>query len=161
MPSFDVVSKVDFQEVDNALTQAIKEVKQRYDFKGTDTKLSVKDGAFLIESDSDFKVKASWEVLVTKLVKRKVPVASMDPGKIEPAGGARARQRIVIRTGIDKETAKKIVKEIKSEKLKVQAAIQQDTVRVSGKKRDDLQRVIAFLKEKDFGQPLQYENFRD
>ena len=161
MPSFDVVSKVDFQEVDNALTQAINEVKQRYDFKGTDTKLSVKDGAFLIESDSDFKVKASWEVLVTKLVKRKVPVASMDPGKIEPAGGARARQRIVIRTGIDKETAKKIVKEIKSEKLKVQAAIQQDTVRVSGKKRDDLQRVIAFLKEKDFGQPLQYENFRD
>ena len=161
MASFDVVSKVDLQEIDNALNQAMKEVNQRYDFKGTNTKISVNDDAFLIESTSDFKVKASWDVLLGKLVKRKVPVGAMDPGKIEPAAGARVRQRIAIKTGIDKETAKKIVKQIKGEKLKVQAAIQQDAVRVSGKKRDDLQKVIAFLKERDFGQPLQYENFRD
>ena len=161
MPSFDVVSKVDFKEIDNAMNQAIKEIAQRYDFKGTKTKISMKDGAFFIESASDFNVKASWEVLVTKLVKRKVPVQSMDPGKIEPAADSRARQRIGIKTGIDQDTAKKIVKEIKAEKLKVQASIQQDAIRVSGKKRDALQKVIAFLKEKNFGQPLQYENFRD
>ena len=161
MPSFDVVSNVSWHEIDNALNQATKELGQRFDFKGSNTKIELKDKAFHVESADEYKVGAAVEVLREKLAKRKVPLEALDAGKIEPAGGARARQEIKVRCGIETEVAKKIVKSIKDGKLKVQAAIQGDAVRVSGKSRDDLQSVIAQLKAQSFGQPLQFENFRD
>lgn len=161
MPSFDVVSKVSWHEIDNALSQANKELGQRYDFRGTNTKIEIKDEAFLVESADDFKVKAAVEVLHAKLAKRKVPLGALDAGAIEKAGQGRARQTIKVRCGIEQDIARKIVKSIKDAKMKVQAAIQSDSVRVSGKKRDDLQAVIAMLEEGSFGQPLQFENFRD
>lgn len=161
MPTFDVVSKVDWHEVDNALGQAVKEVGQRYDFKGTDTKVELIDKNFQIESTDDFKIKAAVEVLEAKLAKRGVPLKCLDKGKVETAGGSRARLKIGIKAGIDTERAKAIVKAVKASKMKVQVAIQSDSLRVSGKQRDDLQEAIAFLKEGDYGLPLQYENFRD
>ncbi len=161
MPSFDVVSKVSWHEIDNALGQASKELSQRYDFRGSDTKIEVKDEAFVVESADDFKLKAAVEVLHSKLAKRKVPLGALDAGEIDKAGQGRARQTIKVRCGIEQDIARKIVKTIKDAKMKVQAAIQSDSVRVSGKKRDDLQAVIALLEEGSFGQPLQFENFRD
>jgi len=162
MPSFDVVSKVNWHEVDNALGQAHKEVAQRFDFKDSNTKLElVEKEAFQIESSDDFHVKAALEVLEGKLAKRGVSLTALDRGPIEPAGGSRARQKIKIKAGIETETAKKIVKEIKNTKLKVQVAIQGDSLRISGKAKDDLQEAIAFLKKADYGLPLQYENFRE
>ncbi|HYC55476.1 MAG TPA: YajQ family cyclic di-GMP-binding protein [Candidatus Binatia bacterium] len=162
MPSFDVVSKINWHEVDNALGQAVKEVGQRFDFKNSDTKIElVEQEAFQIESSDDFHVKASLEVLEGKLAKRGVSLGVLDRGPIEPAGGARARQKIKLKAGIDTETAKKIVKDVKNTKMKVQVAIQGDSLRVSGKNRDDLQECIGFLKKNDYGQPLQFENFRD
>ncbi len=161
MPSFDVVSNVDWQEVDNALNQANKELAQRYDFKGANTKVVLAEQAFLIESSDDFKVKAAVEVLEGKLAKRKVPLGALDYGTIEPAHGGRARQSIAVKCGIDTEVARAMVKAVKGLKIKVQVAVQGDTLRVSGKKRDLLQEVITFLREGDYGQPLQFENFRD
>ena len=161
MPSFDVVSKVNFPEVNNALAQANKELTQRFDFRGTDTTLELQDESLVVTSADDYKVGAAVQVLESKLAKRKVPLGALDKGRIEPAAGGRARQTIQIKNGIDTDTAKAIVKAIKGRKMKVQASIQSDSVRVSGKKRDDLQEVIAFLKGESFGQPLQYENFRD
>ncbi len=161
MPSFDVVSKVDWHEVDNALNQAVKELIQRFDFKGTNTTIELKEEAFNIESADDYKVSAAREVLEGKLAKRGVPLGSLKIGEVEPAGGGRARQSIKIRSGLEQETGKKLVKSIKDAKLKVQAAIQGESVRITGKKRDDLQTAIGLLKDQDFGQPLQYENFRD
>lgn len=161
MPTFDVVSKVDWQEIDNALNQALKEVGQRYDFKGANTKMELVDESFVIESADDYKVTASVEVLEGKLAKRKVPLGSLKKDNIEPANGGRSRMKIAVRSGLETETAKKIVKDLKKLKLKVQATIQSDSVRISGKKRDDLQECIGHLKEGDWGQPLQYENFRD
>jgi uncharacterized protein YajQ (UPF0234 family) len=161
MPTFDVVSKVNWHEVDNALGQAIKEVGQRYDFKGSDTKIELVDKAFQIESSDEFKVNAAVEVLEGKLAKRGVSLKSLDKGKVEPAGGSRARQKIVVKAGIETDKAKAIVKDVKGTKLKVQIAIQADSLRVSGKSKDDLQEAIAFLKKADYGLPLQFENFRD
>ena len=161
MPSFDVVSTVSWHEIDNALNQATKELGQRFDFRGSDTKIELKEQVFHIESSDEYKVGAAVEVLREKLAKRKVPLEALDAGKIEPAGGMRARQEIKIKSGIESDVAKKIVKSIKDGKLKVQAAIQGDAVRVSGKNRDDLQAVIAQLRGGSFGQPLQFENFRD
>lgn len=161
MPTFDVVSKVDWHEVDNALGQAVKEVQQRYDFKGSDTKLELVDKAFQIESADEFKIKAAVEVLEGKLAKRGVSLQCLDKGKIEPASGSRARQKIAIKAGIETDTAKKIVKDVKATKMKVQVAIQADSLRISGKQRDDLQEAIAFLKKGSYGLPLQFENFRD
>jgi uncharacterized protein YajQ (UPF0234 family) len=161
MPTFDVVSKVDWQEVDNALNQANKELGQRYDFKGSDTKIEVKDEAFLVDSDDEYKVKAAVEVLEGKLAKRLVPLGALDRGLVEAAGAGRARQRIGVKAGVEATVAKAIVKDVKARKFKVQVAIQGETLRVTGKKRDDLQEVMAFLREGDWGQPLQYENFRD
>ena len=161
MPSFDVVSKVDWHEVDNALNQANKELTQRYDFRGSATKLELKEEEFVLESSDEFKLKAALEVLEGKLAKRKVPLESLEPGKIEDASGGRARQQIKVKSGIEQVVAKKIVKSIKDKKMKVQVAVQGDCVRVSGKKRDDLQAVIDLLGESSFGQPLQFENFRD
>jgi cyclic-di-GMP-binding protein len=161
MPTFDVVSKVNWHEVDNALGQAVKEVGQRYDFKGSETTIELVDKAFQIESSDEFKINAAVEVLEGKLAKRGVALACLDKGKIEPASGSRVRQKIGIKAGIETETAKKIVKDVKATKMKVQVAIQADSLRVSGKQRDDLQEAIAFLKKGSYGLPLQFENFRD
>jgi uncharacterized protein YajQ (UPF0234 family) len=161
MPSFDIVSKVNWHEVDNALQQARKELSQRYDFKGSNTTLELKDEVFVLESTDEYKVGAAYDVLLSKLARRKVPLGALDKGEITPAAGQRSRQEIKVRSGVDTDTAKAIVKTIKGTKMKVQGAIQSDSVRVSGKKRDDLQEIIALLKEEDFGLPLQFENFRD
>jgi hypothetical protein len=161
MPTFDVVSKVNWHEVDNALGQAVKEVKQRYDFKGTDTKVELVDKAFALESSDEFKIKAALEVLEGKLAKRGVALQCLDKGKIEAASGGRVRQKIAIKAGIEADTAKAIVKDVKNTKLKVQVAIQADSLRVSSKSKDDLQEAIAFLKKGNYGLPLQFENFRE
>ncbi len=161
MPTFDIVSKVDWHEVDNALNQASKELSQRYDFKGSDTSIELKEEAFLLESADEFKVKAALEVLEGKLAKRKVPLGALEAGEVEPAHGGRSRQTVKVRAGIDQDTARAIVKAIKVTKVKVQAAISGDIVRVSGKKRDDLQDIMQQVREKDFGLPLQFENMRD
>ncbi|HVN84862.1 MAG TPA: YajQ family cyclic di-GMP-binding protein [Candidatus Binatia bacterium] len=161
MPSFDVVSQVDRQEIDNALNQARKEISQRYDFKDTKTTIETEKDDIHINSVDDFKVKATVEVLQEKLSRRQVPLKALVYGAIEPAGGGRAKQTITVQQGIATEKARDIVKEIKDSKLKVQAQIQGDQVRVTGKKRDDLQAAIALLKQHDFGLPLQFVNFRD
>ncbi len=161
MPSFDVVSQVDRQEIDNAINQARKEVSQRYDFKDTHTTIDFEEQEIRINSTDDFKVKATVEVLQEKLARRQVPLKSLLHGTIEPAGGGRAKQTLTLQQGISTEKARDIVKKIKNAKLKVQAQIQGDQVRISGKKRDDLQTAIALLKQHDFDLPLQFVNFRD
>jgi len=161
MPSFDVVSQVDRQEVDNALNQTRKEVSQRYDFKGTKTDISSEGDTIRIVSDDEFKVKAVVDVLQSKLVRRGVSLKALLYGRIEPAAGGLAKQEITVQQGIDTDRARRIVKLVKESKLKVQAQIQGDQVRVSGKKRDDLQAVIQLLKTQDLGLPLQFVNFRD
>ncbi|HTW19780.1 MAG TPA: YajQ family cyclic di-GMP-binding protein [Mycobacteriales bacterium] len=160
--SFDVVSKVDHQEVDNALNQAAKEVGQRFDFKGTGASIawSGQDGV-VITANSDERVKAVLEVFKERLVRRQVSLKALDHGDPQAAAGNTSRLAIAIRQGIDSEKARAIVKKIKSDGPKaVHVAVQGDTVRVSGKKRDDLQTVIAMLRESDFGIPLQFENYR-
>jgi len=161
MPSFDVVSEVDTQEVRNALEQANREIGTRFDFKGSDSRIEQKDDTLVIYSDDDFKAGQVRDILQNKLAKRKVDVASLEFGSIEKAGGDTVRQEVKVRQGIDQELSKKIVKLIKSSKLKVQASIQGEKVRVSGKKRDDLQSVMALLREQELGLPLQFNNFRD
>ena len=158
--SFDVVSQVDFQEVRNAATQAEKEIANRYDLKRVGAKLSVAGEELELEAADDFSVGQAREVLESKLVKRGVHLKSLRKGNVEPASGGRVRQKLTFQQGIPIETARKIVAEIKRAKLKVQAAIQSDTVRVSGKSRDDLQKVIALLKAMDLDVPLTFTNYR-
>ncbi len=160
MPSFDVVSEVDMHELTNAVDQANREIANRFDFKGTDSKVEQNGNELLLESASDFQVKQIMEILKAKLVKRGIDLEALDAGEVEEVGN-RARQKVMIREGIDKETARKIVKLVRETRLKVQAAIQGEQVRVSGKKRDDLQKVIAHLREQKLGIPLQFTNFRD
>ena len=161
MPSFDVVSEIDRHEVDNALNQAKKEIAQRYDFKGTDSSIEKNQDGIVIQANSEGRVDAARDVLEGKIVRRKVSLKSLDPQKPAQAGGSMWRQLIKLKEGIGREKAKEIVKAVKDSKLKVQASIQGDGVRVSGKKRDDLQSAIALLKERDFDVPLQFINFRD
>jgi len=162
MPSFDVVSKVEMHEVDNAVQQAAKEVGTRYDFRGTDTKIEHKPGeGIVLVANSSGRVDAARSVLHEKLTRRQVSLKTLDAQKVEPAGGQNYRQLIKLQEGISKEKAKDVVKFIKGTKLKVQASIQGESLRVTGKKRDDLQEAIAQLKGEDFGVALQYENFRD
>jgi uncharacterized protein YajQ (UPF0234 family) len=161
MPSFDVVSRVDLQEVDNALNQTRKEVAQRYDLKDSKTEIAWDQKEIVITSADDFKVKAVVDVLQSKLVRRNVPVKNLDYGRIEPAAGSRARQAITVQQGIDSEKAREITKKVKSAGLKVQAQILEDQVRVTGKKRDDLQMAIQALRAEDFGLALQFVNFRE
>jgi uncharacterized protein YajQ (UPF0234 family) len=161
MPSFDVVSEVDAQEIDNAVNQAGKEIGQRFDFKGTDTRIERENLEITVTSSDEFKVKAAVEVLDGKLAKRGISLKAVKYGDVEPAAGGRARQGLTIQHGVSTDQARKIVKHIKDSKLKVQAQIQGEQVRVSGKNRDDLQRVIQSVKETDFGLPLQFVNFRD
>ncbi len=161
MPSFDVVCKLDRHEVDNAVNQAKKEIAQRYDFKGTDTSIERTEEGIVIRSGSEGRLDAARDVLESKMVKRGVSLKSLDPQKPQPAGNQSYRQLIKLVEGISPEKAREIVKIVKDAKMKVQVAIQGDTVRVSGKKRDGLQAVIALLKEKDLGLALSFVNFRD
>ena len=160
--SFDVVSKVDMQEVKNAVDQSLKEIHQRFDFKGTKTDLTLKEkeGELVIISDDEYKLKSVVDILKAKLIKRSVSVKAFTFGSVEPALGGTVRQLAKIQSGLSTEKAKEIAKEIKEGKFKVQAQIQGDQVRVLSKSRDDLQLVIGFLKSKDFGVDLQYSNYR-
>lgn len=159
-PSFDVVSQVDMQEVSNALNQTTKEISQRYDFKGSKSEVVKDDDGIKITTEDEMRLNAIVDILKSKFIKRGVSIKNLEYGKIEDAAGGMVRQKIKIKQGIDSDVAKKITKDIKETKLKVQAQIQDDQVRVSSKKIDDLQSVIAFLKEKDYGLDLQYINFR-
>lgn len=161
MPSFDIVSKTDFPEIDNALQNVIKEIGQRYDFKGSKCTIERKEQEITINADDDLKLKQMHELLQGHLVRRKVDPGVLDYKEPEKAAGQSVRQKVSIKNGIDKDLAKRIVKDIKGSSLKVQVAIQGDELRVSGKKRDDLQAAIQFVKGLDIEQPLQYENFRD
>jgi uncharacterized protein YajQ (UPF0234 family) len=161
MPSFDVVSQVDRQEIDNALNQTRKEVGQRYDFKGSKTDIRQEGDDIHIVSDDDHKVKAVVDVLQSKLVRRGVSLKALVYGTIDPAAGGLAKQTVTVQQGIDTDKARALVKLIKDSKLKVQAQIQADQVRVTGKKRDDLQAAIQLLKQQDLDLPLQFTNFRD
>ncbi len=161
MPSFDIVSKTDLNEVDNAVNNVMRELGQRYDFKGSNSKVEHADGVITIHADDDMKLRQIHEILQGHLSRRGIDVGVLDYQEAEKAAGQAVRQKAVIKQGIDRDLAKKIVKEIKGTKLKVQVAVQGDELRVSGKKRDDLQRVIQFVKEMGLEQPLQYVNFRD
>jgi uncharacterized protein YajQ (UPF0234 family) len=160
MPSFDVVFKVDLQEVDNAVNLARKEVDQRFDFKGTHNEIDLEKDAIVILAADDYKLTAVVDILRGKLARRNVSPSCLEFGKKEPASHGAMRQRITLLQGIDKERGKEIVKAIKDSKLKVQAQIMEDQIRVSGKKIDDLQDVIQLLKGKDFGIDLQFINMR-
>lgn len=161
MPSFDVVSKVDLMELDNALNTARKEIGTRYDFRGTHTDLERLPEGIVIRSADEQHAAAALTVLRERMSKRNVSQRSLDPKEVEPAGGKTVRQLVVIKQGIESDTAKKMVKALKDSKLKVQAQIQGDELRVSGKNRDDLQAAIGFLKRGDYGLDLQFVNFRD
>ena len=160
MPSFDVVSEVDQHEVSNALDQANREIGARFDFKGSDANIESLEGHLQLEAQSEFQIDQMRDILTAKLAKRGVDVAALKINKIETTG-SRARQKIEVRQGIDQDSARKLVKLIKESKMKVQASIQGEQVRITGKKRDDLQEAIALLKKSDLGLPLQYQNFRD
>lgn len=161
MPSFDVVSRVDMQEVRNAVDQAQREISTRFDFKNTGSTVELGENSITVRSDTEARLKAAVEVLEEKFIKRKLSLKALSRGKVEEAGGGTYRQTLTITTGIATEKAKEIVKAIKDTKMKVQAAIQGDEVRITGKKRDDLQEVIQHLKDADYDIPLQYVNFRD
>jgi cyclic-di-GMP-binding protein len=159
-PTFDVVSEVNLPEVANAVAQAQKETAQRYDLKGSAAGIEQKDKELTLTANDEFGLKAVTDILQTKLVKRGVSLKSLDYGTIEPATKGTVRQVVTIRQGIASEKAREIVKAIKDSKLKVQVAIQGEQLRVSGKKKDDLQAAIALLRGADFGIPLQFTNFR-
>lgn len=161
MPSFDVVSEVDKQEVRNAVEQTNKEVTNRFDFKGSDARIEQNDYALTIFADDEFKLSQVIDIMSTKLVKRGIDLKCLDYGKIEKVTGNKVKQLVTVKVGIESELAKRLVKLIKDSKLKVQASIQGEAVRVSGAKRDVLQETIALLRKTDWGFPLQYQNFRD
>lgn len=160
--SFDVVNKVDLQEVANAVQQASKEIATRFDFRGSASKVELreKELELVLVSDDEHKLKSVVDILETKLVRRGVAVKALDYGKVEPAAGATVRQIAKIQQGIPSEKARAIVKAIKDRKLKVQASIQADQVRVAGRSKDDLQSAMAVVREGDFGLPLQFTNYR-
>jgi uncharacterized protein YajQ (UPF0234 family) len=161
--SFDVSTGVDLQEVDNAVNQAQKEIAQRYDFKGSKASIDFKraDNAIVLVADDEYKMRALFDVLQAKLIKRGVPVKNLDLGEIRPAGGDTVRREIKLKTALDSDTARKVAAAIKEAKLKkVQAAIQGDQVRVSSPSKDDLQEAIALLRSRDFGVELTFGNYR-
>jgi uncharacterized protein YajQ (UPF0234 family) len=161
MPSFDIVSRTELSEVDNAIQGAMREIGTRFDFKGSQCSLERTDESILILADDDLKLRQVQELLRGYLARRKVEVGAFDFQKVENASGNTVRQIVLIKQGVERELAQKIVKVVKATKLKAQIAIQGSEVRVSGKKRDDLQAVIALIKEQEIQQPLQYVNFRD
>jgi uncharacterized protein YajQ (UPF0234 family) len=158
--SFDIVSKVDFTEVTNAVTAAMKEVKTRYDFKGSKSEVKLDKEELVLVSDDEFKMDQLKDVLLGRLIKRGVPVKNLDYGKMEGASGGTVRQRAKLVQGIDKENAKKINKNIKNSGVKVKSQIQDDQVRVSGKNRDDLQKIISLVREADLTVDVQFINYR-
>lgn len=160
MPSFDFVSEVDMHELSNAVDQANREVNTRFDFKGTDSKFSITDNEVILESGTEFQLQQMMDIFHKKMVKRGLDIGSLEE-KDPQITGNRAKQIVLVRQGIDKDLTRKIVKLIKDSKLKVQAAIQGEQVRVTGKKRDDLQQVITLVKESKLGLPIQTTNYRD
>ena len=160
MPSFDVVSEVDVQEVRNAVDQANREVGQRFDFKGADARFELAGEQITMHAENEFQLKQMLDILQNKLVKRSVDITCLEVKDPETSLHA-ARQAVLVRQGIETDTAKRMIKDIKAAKLKVQAQIQGEQVRVTGKKRDDLQQAIGLLRQGDYGLPLQYINFRD
>ncbi len=161
MPSFDIVSRTELPEVDNAVQGAMREIGTRYDFKGSKSAITRNDDSLEIIADDDLKLRQVQELLRGYLAKRKVDAGAFDFGKPEKAAGNNVRQTVSIKQGIERDVAQKIIKAVKGSKLKVQVAIQGDELRVSGKKRDDLQAAISLVKELDIALPLQYLNFRD
>lgn len=161
MPSFDIVSEINRQEVKNAIDQVHREIKQRFDFKGSRSTIKEEKDHLMFISDDEFKMKALIDVFQTKAVRRGLSLKAFDYGKIEPAAGNTVRCVVKVVDGIDMDRARELVKKIKDLKIKVQAAIQESQVRVSGKKRDDLQEVIAAIKALDYPIPLQFVNYRD
>ncbi len=161
MPSFDIVSEVDLTEADNAVANVLREIATRYDFKGSKSTVEIKEGVITINADDELKLKQMHELLQGHMQRRGIAPGSLDYQKEEKAAGQSVRQLVKIKEGIDKELAKEIVKAVKEAKFKVQVAIQGDELRVTGKKRDDLQEVIAFVKTLKNEQPLQFKNFRD
>lgn len=161
MPSFDIVSEVDMHELNNALDQANREVGTRFDFKGIDASFSLNsDSNIIVSAEADFQIHQMMDILRAKLVKRSIDAKSLDEGEIQLVG-QKANLEVKVQQGIESDLARKIVKMVKETKLKVQTAIQGEKLRVTGKKRDDLQQVMALLKDASLGIPLQYDNFRD
>ena len=158
--SFDIVCKIDLQEVANALDQARREIETRYDLKGTKSEVTLEETDITVHAPDDMKLRAVVDILQSRLHKRGVPLKALDFGQVESAAGGALRQKIAVQQGIPQDKAKEIVRLIKDAKLKVQAAIQADQIRVSGKNRDDLQAVIALLRDRDLGVALQFANFR-
>lgn len=161
MPSFDIVSELDMHEIENAVQQAQKEVGTRFDFRGTDTEIERTDDGILVRGNSEGRIEAALLVLKEKLAKRKVSQRTLDPQKMEPAAKGHFKQLVKLKKGISKEKAKDVVQFIKDKKLKVQSSIQGEQVRVTGKKKDDLQEVIQAVRGNDFEIDLQFTNFRD
>lgn len=161
MPSFDIVSRVEMQEVRNAVDQASREISARYDFKGSAARIEQREASLDLHADDDYKIGQVLEILQLRMAKRGVDVGCLEVSEVKRSPAGKVQQQVIVRQGIEQELGKKLVKQIKDSKLKVQASIQGDQVRVSGKKRDDLQQVIAMLRDKDFGLPLQFVNFRD
>ncbi len=160
MNSFDIVSQVDMQEVRNAVDQTLKEIGQRFDFKGSKTSVQLEKTEITVVSDDEYKLRSVLDILQSKMVKRGISLKSLVYGKVEEALGGTARQKITLQSGIPAEKAKEITKAIRDGKFKVQAQIQGDQIRVQSKSKDDLQSTIGFLKGKDFGIPLQFTNYR-
>ncbi|HFD92299.1 MAG TPA: YajQ family cyclic di-GMP-binding protein [Gammaproteobacteria bacterium] len=160
MPSFDIVSEFELHEVTNAVDQANREVSTRFDFKGSNSRFEQDGAVITLHSQSEFQLQQMLDMLRNKLVKRGIDIACLQTGEPQ-VFGKEARQTVTLRQGLEAPLAKQIVKAIKDSKLKVQASIQGEKIRVSGKKRDDLQRVIALLRDGDYDMPLQFENFRD
>ncbi|MHB1950793.1 MAG: YajQ family cyclic di-GMP-binding protein [Acidiferrobacteraceae bacterium] len=161
MPSFDVVSEVNMQEVRNALDQALREISTRFDFKQSDTRIELEGDHLTIASEDEFKVGQARDILHLRLAKRGVDIGALSAKPVEQAASGRSRQEITIRQGIDADAARRIVKVVKDSKIRVQASVQGTQVRITGKKRDDLQQVIALLRKEALGLPLQFVNFRD
>lgn len=161
MPSFDIVSEVDKQEVKNAVEQTNKEVSTRFDFKGSDARVEQADYVLTLFADDEFKLDQVQEVLNNKLIKRSIDIKCLDLGKIEKITGNKVKRAVTVKTGLEIELAKKIVKDLKESKMKVQASIQGDVVRVTGAKRDILQEAIALVRKQVTDFPVQFQNFRD
>ena len=160
MPSFDIVSEVDLQEVRNAVDQASRELGNRFDFRGVDAKVALEDERILVSAPEEFQIKQLRDILRDKMVARGVDVRSMDAGDVEGAGKVK-RQYVSLIQGIDRDTAKKLTKMIKDSKIKVQSQVNGEKLRVTGKKRDDLQAVMSLVRDAELGTPFQFENFRD
>jgi uncharacterized protein YajQ (UPF0234 family) len=158
--SFDIVSKLDMQEMNNAISQAEREIETRFDFKGSKSSISLEKEVLVVISDDEYKLKGVLDILQSKMMKRGISIKNLEYGKIEPAASATVRQRITLKQGVDQENAKKINILIRDSKLKVKSQIQGDQIRVSGKNRDDLQAVIKLLREADLSIDLQFVNYR-